>query len=120
MHGYEMQRDMACISDCIGLIRSDLPKDIALIGFAGAPFTLASYAVEGQGGGNKEIVKRMMHDAPDLWDRSSCPPWWNWYLSFVDLQVRAGVHAVQLFDSWVGALGVNDYQSLRGALGPRS
>ena len=109
MHGYEMQRDMACISECIGLILADLPKDIALIGFAGAPFTLASYAVEGRGGGNKETVKRMMHDAPDLWDKLMSTLV-ELVSDFVDLQVRAGVHAVQLFDSWVGALGVNDYR----------
>ena len=107
--GYEMERDMACISECIGLILSELPRDVALIGFAGAPFTLASYAVEGQGGGNKETVKRMMHDAPNLWN-SLMKVLVELVSSFVDLQVKAGVHAVQLFDSWVGALSLSDYR----------
>lgn len=107
--GYEMERDMACISECIGLILSDLPRDIALIGFAGAPFTLASYAVEGRGGENKQTVKRMMHDAPNLW-RSLMQTLVELVSSFVGLQVKAGIHAVQLFDSWVGALSVSDYR----------
>ncbi len=106
---YEMEHDMACISECISLILSDLPRDIALIGFAGAPFTLASYAVEGQGGGNKETVKRMMHDAPILWN-SLMKALVELVSGFVELQVKAGVHAVQLFDSWVGALSLSDYR----------
>ncbi len=107
--GYEMERDMACITECIGLILSDLPRDVALIGFAGAPFTLASYAVEGQGGSGKERVKRLMHSAPDLWN-SLMQTLVELISGFVALQVKAGVHAVQLFDSWVGALGRSDYQ----------
>lgn len=106
---YEMARDMACISECIGLVLSELPRHVALIGFAGAPFTLASYAVEGQGGGNKETVKRMMHDAPSLWN-SLMKTLVELVSSFVDLQVKAGVHAVQLFDSWVGTLSLSDYR----------
>lgn len=107
--GYEVDTSMACIAETIGLIRADLPADIALIGFAGAPFTLASYAVEGKGGGNKEMVKRLMHDAPELWD-GLMAALVSLVSDFVDLQVRAGVHAVQLFDSWVGSLAVNDYR----------
>lgn len=107
--GYEMERDMACISECIGLILSDLSKQVALIGFAGAPFTLASYAVEGQGGGNKTIVKRMMHEAPELWERLM-RTLVELVSEFAGLQVSAGVHAVQLFDSWVGTLSSSDYR----------
>lgn len=107
--GYDVDASMGCIAESISLIRADLPRDIALIGFAGAPFTLASYAVEGTGGGNKERVKCLMHDAPELWDRLM-ETLVKLVSDFVDLQVRAGVHAVQLFDSWVGSLAVNDYR----------
>lgn len=107
--GYEMERDMACIAECIGLILTDLPREVALIGFAGAPFTLASYAVEGRGGGNKEHVKRMMHDAPEVWE-TLMRTLVDLVAEFIELQVKAGVHAVQLFDSWVGALSVSDYR----------
>ena len=107
--GYEMERDMACISECIGLVLAGLPREVALIGFAGAPFTLASYAVEGRGGGNKEWVKRMMHDAPAVWAKLM-QTLVDLVAEFVDLQVKAGVHAIQLFDSWVGALSLSDYR----------
>ena len=107
--GYEMEREMACIRECIGLILSDLPREVALIGFAGAPFTLASYAVEGQGSSHKETVKRLMHDAPDTWD-SLMRALVDLVADFADLQVKAGVHAMQLFDSWAGALSVSDYR----------
>ncbi len=106
--GYEMERDMACISECIGLVLIDLPREVALIGFAGAPFTLASYAVEGRGGG-KEIVKRMMHDAPATWG-TLMQTLVDLVADFIDLQVKAGVHAIQLFDSWVGTLSLSDYR----------
>ena len=109
LRDYDVDHGMACITETVGLIRADLPSDIALIGFAGAPFTLACYAVEGKGGGNKEIAKRLMHEAPDLWERLMTTLV-DLVARFVDLQVRAGVHAVQLFDSWVGSLGVSDYR----------
>ena len=106
---FDVERDMACIDECIGLILSDLPRDVALIGFVGAPFTLASYAVEGQGGGNKETVKRMMHDAPETWVLLM-QTLVDLVADFAELQAKAGAHAIQLFDSWVGALSVSDYR----------
>ncbi|WP_408619520.1 uroporphyrinogen decarboxylase [Jiangella endophytica] len=79
-----------------------------LIGFAGAPFTLASYLVEGGPSKNHEVTKALMHSDPELWHE---------LLSrvagisamFLDVQVRAGASAVQLFDSWAGALSAADY-----------
>jgi uroporphyrinogen decarboxylase len=79
-----------------------------LIGFAGAPFTLASYLVEGGPSRNHENTKALMYGNPDLWDRlmqrlSAITE------AFLRVQVEAGASAVQLFDSWVGALPATDY-----------
>jgi uroporphyrinogen decarboxylase len=93
--------------DAIGLLRREL--DVPLIGFAGAPFTLASYLVEG--GPKREAIalRRLMHADPalaaDLFDRLT-----TMTIAYLAAQVEAGVQAVQVFDSWVGALGPYDYE----------
>ena len=80
-----------------------------LIGFAGAPFTLASYLVEGGPSKNHAATKALMHGDPGLWhellDRLATIT-----LAFLRVQVDAGASAVQLFDSWVGALPAADYR----------
>ncbi|GAA1385452.1 uroporphyrinogen decarboxylase [Catellatospora chokoriensis] len=80
-----------------------------LIGFAGAPFTLASYLVEGGPSRNHTKTKAMMYGNPQLWhallDRLA-----DITLTFLKVQIAAGVSAVQLFDSWVGALSEADYR----------
>ena len=100
---------MPYIADAIQLIRRELPSDIPLIGFAGAPFTLASYAIEGQGSKNYTHVKRLMYSHPEAWhqlmDKIATA-----VIDYVNVQITAGVQAVQLFDSWVGALGVSEYR----------
>ena len=96
------------IADTVRCINADLPKDIALIGFAGAPFTLASYAIEGRGSRNYVEVKKMMHNRPDLWAQLM-DKLVQQLVSYLQLQISAGVEAVQLFDTWVGNLSVQDY-----------
>jgi len=80
-----------------------------LIGFAGAPFTLASYLIEGGPSKNHDNTKAMMYGEPELWhalmERLS-----EITLAFLRLQVEAGASAVQLFDSWVGAVAPEDYR----------
>ncbi len=80
-----------------------------LIGFAGAPFTLASYLVEGGPSKNHERTKALMYGAPDVWDelmrRIAAIT-----TTFLRVQIEAGAAAVQLFDSWVGALPEHDYR----------
>ncbi|WP_144118819.1 uroporphyrinogen decarboxylase [Catellatospora sichuanensis] len=80
-----------------------------LIGFAGAPFTLASYLVEGGPSRNHTQTKALMYGDPQLWhallDRLA-----DITLTFLQVQIAAGVSAVQLFDSWVGALSEADYR----------
>ena len=80
-----------------------------LIGFAGAPFTLASYLIEGGPSRHHEHTKAMMYGAPELWsgllDRLATIT-----AAFLSVQVAAGASAVQLFDSWVGAVPLPDYR----------
>ena len=100
---------MPYIGEAIRLIRRELPAGIPLIGFAGAPFTLASYAVEGQSSRQYLHVKRLMHSDPGafaaLMDKMSRAA-----ADYLNDQIDAGVQAVQIFDSWVGALSLADYR----------
>ena len=90
-------------------VLEDLPLGIALIGFAGAPFTLAAYAIEGRGSQQFARVKRFMYTHPELWglllDKIS-----ESVADYVTLQIDSGVNAVQIFDSWVGCLSDIEYQ----------
>ncbi|WP_460599658.1 uroporphyrinogen decarboxylase [Flexivirga lutea] len=80
-----------------------------LIGFAGAPFTLASYLVEGGPSKNHEHTKALMYGAPDTWN-ALCAKLARISGTFLRVQAAAGASAVQLFDSWVGALSLADYR----------
>ena len=91
----------------------------ALIGFAGAPFTLASYAIEGRGSRNYIWVKKMMYGAPQLWD-ALMTKLVDTVADYVRLQIDAGVDAVQLFDSWIGCLSVRRLPALRRAVQQRA
>ncbi|WP_200905273.1 uroporphyrinogen decarboxylase [Micromonospora sp. RV43] len=83
--------------------------DTPLIGFAGAPFTLASYLVEGGPSRTHAKTKALMYGDPDLW-HALCARLAEVTLAFLQVQVDAGVSAVQLFDSWAGALSEADYR----------
>lgn len=97
------------IADTVKNILSGLPAEIALIGFAGAPFTLASYAVEGRGSRNYVRVKKLMYEAPELW-HALLDKLVDQVSSYVGLQIDSGVHAVQLFDTWAGCLSTADFR----------
>ncbi len=83
--------------------------DTPLIGFAGAPFTLASYLVEGGPSRNHEHTKALMYGDPQLWD-DLLDRLAEITSAFLKVQIEAGASAVQLFDSWVGALAPADYR----------
>src|SRR6266545_5000475 len=100
--------DVPYVTEAVGLLVAEL-KDIPLIGFAGAPFTLASYLVEGGPSRHHERTKALMYGAPDVW-HTLCARLAEITLEFLRVQVGAGVAAVQLFDSWVGALSEADYR----------
>jgi uroporphyrinogen decarboxylase len=97
------------IADTVTNILSGLPKEIALIGFAGAPFTLASYAIEGRGSRNYVHVKKLMYQAPEVW-AALMSKLVDQVTSYLALQIDSGVDAVQLFDTWVGCLSVSDFR----------
>ncbi len=98
------------IAETVRNIRSGLPAEIALIGFAGAPFTLASYAIEGRGSQNYVYVKKLMFEAPALW-RRLLDKLVGQLESYLALQVASGVEAVQLFDTWAGCLSAADFRN---------
>jgi uroporphyrinogen decarboxylase len=96
------------VTEAIELITSQL-GDVPLIGFAGAPFTLASYLVEGGPSRDYAATKALMVSEPSLW-QDMCTRLADLSAAFLRLQVAAGATVVQLFDSWVGSLSAEDYR----------
>jgi uroporphyrinogen decarboxylase len=96
------------VSEAVGLIMGQL-GDVPLIGFAGAPFTLASYLVEGGPSRDYAATKALMIGEPSLW-HEMCTRLADLSAAFLRLQVAAGATVVQLFDSWAGSLSAADYR----------
>src|SRR5687767_4634173 len=107
LRAFEPREELGMVLDAIRLLRRGL--EVPLIGFAGAPFTLASYAIEGGRSSQFALTKRLMYEDPAAWHAlaSLLARVVGEYLA---AQVEAGVQAVQLFDSWVGALDDSDYR----------
>lgn len=101
--------ELGYVYDAIRIIRRELPADIPLLGFAGAPFTLASYAIEGGGSKSYEATKRFMYEHPADWDKLMMRLVRS-VSKFLNAQIAAGCQAVQVFDSWVGCLSPRDYE----------
>lgn len=97
------------VFDAVRHTRAGLPDRLPLIGFAGAPFTLAAYAIEGGGSRNYLHVKRLMLTDPGAWDALMARLARS-IARYLIGQIEAGAQVVQLFDSWVGCLGVDDYR----------
>lgn len=97
------------VLEAVRLTRAGLDERLPLIGFAGAPFTLASYAIEGSGSRNYRYVKTLMYDQPQAW-HALMGRLARSIALYLNGQVAAGAQAVQLFDSWVGCLGPDDYR----------
>jgi uroporphyrinogen decarboxylase len=98
--------------DAIRLARQELePKGIPLIGFSGAPYTLASYAIEGSGSRNHQHAKGLMMGQPDVW-RRLMEKLSQVVGDYLLAQARAGAQILQLFDSWAGILSPSDYREL--------
>lgn len=98
------------VMEAVRQTRADLPANIPLIGFAGAPFTLASYAIEG--GASREFLhtKTLMLRDPGAWN-ALMSRLARAIVVYLNAQIAAGAQAVQLFDSWAGTLGPDDYRS---------
>jgi uroporphyrinogen decarboxylase len=100
--------ELQYVMDAISLTRERLAGRVPLIGFAGAPFTLASYAIEGGGSRNYIHTKRMMYSEPEIWHRLM-DKLARVITGYLRRQIKSGAQAVQLFDSWVGCLSAGDY-----------
>lgn len=106
---FEPQQALGYVLDAIRQIQKELNQRVPLIGFAGAPFTLASYAIEGGHSNNFAKTKSLMYGHPEDWHRL-CEKLSRVVADFLVAQIDAGVDVVQVFDSWVGALDATDYR----------
>jgi uroporphyrinogen decarboxylase len=106
---FDPREALAHVLDAIRLIKRELAGRLPLIGFAGAPFTLASYAIEGGHSSNFARTKALMYGTPAAWHRL-CAQLAEMSADYLTAQIEAGVDAVQVFDSWVGALNARDYR----------
>ena len=102
--------ELGYVFEAVKLIRAQLPANIPLLGFAGCPFTLASYAIEGAGSKNYAHTKRMMYACPTEW-KLLMERLVDSLVPYLIAQINAGCQAVQVFDSWVGCLCPEDYRT---------
>lgn len=103
------QTDVPFVLDALRLVSRELGGKVPLIGFAGAPFTLASYVIEGGHSRHYAEVKKLMYGAPATFERLM-DLLADTVIAFLLAQLAAGAQVLQLFDSWVGALGPYDYE----------
>jgi len=105
---FDANASVGPLLEAIGLIRRASP--VPVIGFAGAPFTLAAYLVEGRSPRDLERTKALMHEEPAVWDRL-LGRIVDMDLAYLTAQAEAGAQVLQVFDSWVGQLSPFDYRS---------
>ena len=101
--------ELGYVSEAVALVAKHFANRVPVIGFCGAPFTLASYMIEGGGSRNYIHTKKMMYNSPADWDALMCKLVAVTAAYSAD-QVRAGADVIQIFDSWVGCLSVEDYR----------
>jgi uroporphyrinogen decarboxylase len=104
----EPELELGFVMDAIRLVRRELDGRQAVIGFSGAPFTLACYLIEGRPTRDYATAMAFMFAEPDAWD-ALMAKLTTLVIAYLNAQIDAGVHVVQLFDSWVGALAPADY-----------
>ena len=103
------EEQLGFVGDAIKLVCKEIDGKIPLIGFAGAPFTLCSYMIEGGKSRDFTTTKLMMYESTDVWNLlmdKVC----TMLVDYLKMQVNAGAQALQIFDSWVGCLSPHDYQ----------
>jgi uroporphyrinogen decarboxylase len=108
---FEPREALGHVLETIRLLRATLANRAPLIGFAGAPFTLAAYAIEGGPSTNYAKTKAFMYSSPRAWHRL-CARFAEMAADFLKAQVEAGAQALQIFDSWAGTLSRGDYREL--------
>src|SRR6478609_5353305 len=106
---FEPREALAHVLAAVVQVQRELDGRVPLIGFAGAPFTLASYAIEGGHSNNFAKTKALMYGHPDAWHRL-CATFATIVGDYLNAQIDAGVNAIQVFDSWVGTLSASDYR----------
>src|SRR6185436_6547151 len=107
---FDPEEGLGHVLQAIRLIRRELDGKTPLIGFAGAPFTIASYLIEGGKSSHYALTKKLMWSEPEVW-RSLMEKVSEVVRRYLRAQIEAGAQVVQLFDSWVGALSIEDYRT---------
>ncbi len=106
----DVPASLGYLLESIRMVRKELPREVPLIGFAGAPFTLASYVIEGGGSHEYISTKKLMLTDSGAW-QVLMTKLTNAVIEYLNAQVDAGAQALQIFDSWVGCLSVRDYRA---------
>lgn len=105
----KMETDVPYVLDAVKLLRKELATKVPLIGFGGAPFTLACYMVEGKGSKDFAALKKMMYAEPEVYaalmDKITTMD-----MEYLNAQIKAGAQAIQIFDTWGGMLSPSDYE----------
>ncbi|HXG20941.1 MAG TPA: uroporphyrinogen decarboxylase [Methylomirabilota bacterium] len=110
LHEVVPLESLSFVFEAVQLARAGLASHIPLIGFSGAPFTVASYLIEGGSSRNYIKTKRLMYGDPGAW-RALMERLVRVITAYVNGQIAAGAQAIQLFDSWVGCLSPADYRT---------
>jgi uroporphyrinogen decarboxylase len=105
----EMESDVPYVLETIRILRKELAARVPLIGFGGAPFTLACYMVEGKGSKDFAQIKRMMYAAPEVY-AALMEKITTMSIEYLNAQIGAGAQAIQIFDTWGGILSPADYE----------
>jgi uroporphyrinogen decarboxylase len=106
---YAPEEELSFVLEAVRLLRRELESRVPLIGFAGAPFTLASYVIEGGSSRSFQKTKSLMYSESQAW-HALCSKLAALVREYLIAQIDAGAQAVQVFDSWVGALSPEDYR----------
>lgn len=106
----EPERDVPFVMETVRILKRELAGKTAVLGFSGAPFTLASYLIEGRPTREFALTKAMMYGEPELW-HALMERLTSIMIAYLQAKATAGVDALQLFDSWIGALGPQDYET---------
>lgn len=109
LHPVSVEESLGFVAQTVRLVRTELENEVPVIGFAGAPFTVASYAIEGGGSRNYVHTKSLMYNDPQTWQRFM-ELVADITAQYLNMQIAAGAHVVQIFDSWVGCLSPEEYR----------
>jgi len=105
----KMETDVPYVLDAVKLLRKALAAKVPLIGFGGAPFTLACYMVEGKGSKDFAALKKMMYAEPEVY-AALMEKITTMDMEYLNAQIKAGAQAIQIFDTWGGVLSPTDYE----------